>query len=150
VGGLIAIGLAVNLPAVLVDHSRYLVEFGERDPVHYLDRSILRFDDSPLTQQWPMVFEIANLYTRPGTWAAARDTVVGQLHAVQVGTDVEAISTQVMGLDEFFRLNVPDMWFIHLIMLGFPPVPIVLSVLGLMVVTLVAGVRLIAGWRAIK
>jgi hypothetical protein len=142
VGGLIAIGVVVNLPAVLVDHSRYLVEFGERDPAHYIDRSILRFEDSPLTQQWPTVFEMASLYARPGTWAAAREALVKQLHTFQ-GGDLETISTQVMWLDEFVRLNVPDMWFIHLIMLGFPPVPIVLMVLLLLGATLVAGVRLI-------
>ena len=143
VGGLIAIGIAVNLPAVLVDHSRYLVEFGERDPVHYLDRSILRVEDSPVVQQWPTVVELASLYARPETWAAAREAVEARLQAFQGGGDVEAISTHVMWLDEFFRLNVPDFWFIHWLLLGFPPIPIVLLTLGLLAVTLVSGARLI-------
>ena len=92
------------------------------------------------TQQWPTVFELASLYTRPETWAAARETVVTHLHAFQGGGDVETISTRVMWLDEFFRLNVPDFWFIHWLLLGVPPLPIVLLTLCLLVVTLVSGV----------
>jgi hypothetical protein len=150
VGGLIAIGVAVNLPAGVIDHSRYLVEFGERDPAQYLNRSILNIADSPLTQQWPTVFEMAQLYARPDTWNAAREAVVTQLGAFQGGTDLEAISTHAMWLDEFFRLNVPDVWFVHLIMLGFPPMPIGLIVLLLVVVVVVSGVRLIAVWRVME
>ncbi|MBI5564946.1 MAG: hypothetical protein HY870_08630 [Chloroflexi bacterium] len=147
VGALIVIGVAVNLPAVVVDHSRYLVEFGERDPGQYLNRSILNMADSPLTQQWPRVFEMANLYAQPGTWAAAREAAGTQLQAFPGGTDLETISTRLMGLDEFFRLNVPDFWFIHGLLLGFPPMPIALSVLLLLSVTVVAGRRLIVTWR---
>jgi len=148
VGGLIAIGVAVNVSAIPVDHSRYLVEFGEHDPAQYLNRSILNLADSPLTQQWPTVFEMASLYAKPGTWPAAREAVVTQLHAFAGDGDLETISTHVMWVDEFFRLNVPDFWFVHLILLGFPPIPIVLIVLLLASVTVVAGRRLIMTGRA--
>jgi hypothetical protein len=86
---------------------------------------------------------MAQLYARPGTWTAAREAVMGQLQAIQGDGDLEAISTQAMWLDEFFRLNVPDFWFVHLIMLGFPSSPIALSVLLLLIVTLLAGSRLL-------
>ncbi len=148
VGALIAIGVVVNLPAVLVDHSRYLVEFGERDPGQYLNRSILNIADSPLAQQWPTVFEMAQLYAQPGTWTAAREAVVGQLHAFQSDGDLEGISTHLMWLDEFFRLNVPDFWFVHWLLLGLPPLPIGLAVAGLLIAALVAGAQLIKLLRA--
>ena len=149
VGGLIVMGVVANLSAVLVDHSRYLVEFGERDPAQYLNRSILNIGDSPLTQQWPTVFELAGLYTRPETWAAAREAVVTHLWAFQNESDVEAISTQVMWLDEFVRLNVPDFWFIHWLLLGFSPVPIMLAVVGLLSITLISGRQLIKLLRTV-
>ena len=147
VGGLIVIGVVANLPAVLVDHSRYLVEFGERDPAQYLNRSILNIADSPLTQQWPTVLELMGMYTRPETWAAAREAVVTHLQAFHTEGDLEAISTQVMWLDEFVRLNVPDFWFIHLWLLGFPPSPLLVIVLGLLAGTLVSGAHLIKQLR---
>ena len=141
--GLIAIGVAVNLPAVLVDHSRYLVELGERDPDRYLARSILRLEDSPLTQQWPTVFELANLYARPGTWAAARTAIVSHAHAYQGLTNLEMISTHLMWIDEFFRLNVPDFWWVHLLLLGFSPLLIGLAVAGLI------GLAVVSGWKVL-
>jgi hypothetical protein len=137
--GLVLIGFGLNLPAVLVDHSRYLVEFGERDPAHYLDRSILRLEDSPLTQQWPTVFEMANLYARPGTWTAAQTTIVSHWRAYQGPANLETLSTHLMWIDEFFRLNVPDLWWVHLMLLGFSPLLIGLAVAGLMGLAVVSG-----------
>lgn len=146
--GLVLIGLGLNLPATWVDHSRYLVEFGERDPAHYLDRSILQLEDSPLAQQWPMVSEMANLYARPGTWAAARTAIVSHLHAYQGLANLETISTHLMWIDEFFRLNVPDFWCVHLMLLGFSPLPIGLAVAVLIGLTVASGWRVLRGLRA--
>jgi hypothetical protein len=64
-----ALGVFLNAPAVLVDHSRYLVEAGERDPENYLTRTVLQFDVSPLARQWPTVFEVIRLYQHPAAWA---------------------------------------------------------------------------------
>jgi hypothetical protein len=148
VGGLIGLGVVVNMSAIPVDHSRYLVEFGERDSAQYLNRSILNLADSPLTQQWPTVFEMASLYAQPGTWSAAREAVITHLHAFAGGGDLETISTHVMWVDEFLRLNGPDFWFVHLIVLGFPPIPIALIALSLVSVAVLAGGQLIMTWRA--
>jgi hypothetical protein len=135
--------LVLNVPALLVDHSRYLVELGERDPAQYLTRSILRVEDSPLTQQWPTVIRLAELYAQPGTWAAARDGALAILHSEPGGTDFATLSTQLLKVDEFFRLNLPDFWFVHLLLLGFPPIPIVLLMALLLAAAIVSGVRLI-------
>lgn len=148
VGVLMAIGVAANVSAVPVDHSRYLIDFGERDPAQYLNRSILNLADSPLTQQWPTVFALANLYTQPGTWAAAREAVSAHLDAYPGGGDLEIISTHLMVVDEFFRLNVPDLWFVHGLLLGYSPVLIGLLSACLLAATIVSGSRLITAWRA--
>jgi hypothetical protein len=134
-------GFALNLPAVLVDHSRYLISFGERDPQHYLDRSILNLADSPLTQQWPMVFEVANLYTRPETWQAAQAAVTEKLNNHSGDGSLESLSTHALWFDEFFRLNMPDFWFVHLLLLGFSPWWVGLFTLVLLLLTLFSGWR---------
>ncbi len=138
---LCVIGFVLNLPAVLVDHSRYLVSFGERDPQHYLDRSILSLADSPLTQQWPAVFEVAGLYAQPATWQAAREAVSEHLGDYTGDGSLESLSTHALWFDEFFRLNTPDFWFVHLPLLGFSPV-----IVGLLALTLL-GVVILSAWK---
>ncbi len=138
---LCVIGFVLNLPALLVDHSRYLVSFGERDPQNYLERSILSMADSPLTQQWPTVFELAGLYTQPATWQAAREAVSEHLNDYTGDGSLESLSTQALWFDEFFRLNTPDFWFVHLPLLGISPV-----IAGLLALTLL-GVVILSAWK---
>jgi hypothetical protein len=138
---LCVVGFVLNLPAVLVDHSRYLVDFGERDPQHYLDRSILNLADSPLAQQWPMVFEVAGLYSRPAARQAAQESVNEHLNVYSGDGTLESLSTHTLWFDEFFRLNTPDFWFIHLPLLGFSPVSV-----GLLALVLLS-VALFSAWK---
>lgn len=135
------IGLLINLPAVFVDHSRYLVEFGERDPAHYIDRSILNLADSPLIQQWPTAIELAGNYIRSETWQAAQAAVTEQVNGYQGDNSVVDLSIHLMLVDEFFRYNVPDFWFVHLWLLGFSPWLIGLAVVALVVALVVSGRR---------
>ncbi len=134
--------LLLNLPAGLVEHSRYMVGFGERDPENYLRRAILNVADSPLTQQWPVVWQIGLLYAQPETWGAAQQAVQQHLHSYSGSPDFEALSTHLVWTDEFFRLNTPDFWFIHLPMLGFSPWVIGIAALALLIVCVYAGYRL--------
>jgi hypothetical protein len=138
---LCVIGFGLNLPAVLVDHSRYLVSFGERDPQHYLDRSILSLADSPLAQQWPVVFAVARLYTQPATWQAAQAAVTEQLNNYSGDGTLESLSTHVLWFDDFFRLNAPDFWFVRLPWLGFSAWWVGLLTLALLFITLFSGWR---------
>ncbi len=144
---LIGAGLVLNLPAALVDHSRYLVALGESDPDHYLRRAIVNMPDSPLVQQWPTVFDVASLYARDETWQAARQAAIGLVHAYQGGPQVAAISAHLLSIDDFFRLNVPDFWFVHLWLLGFPPLPVLVMVLILLGLVVVSGWQL---WRGLR
>jgi hypothetical protein len=140
---LCVIGFGLNLPAVLVDHSRYLVDFGERDPQRYLERSILSLADSPLTQQWPMVVDIAALYARSDTWAAAQQVVSQHLSNYTGDGSLESLSTYILWFDEFFRLNTPDLWFVHLPMLGFSLGWVGLLALALLILSVISGWKLI-------
>jgi hypothetical protein len=134
--GLCALTLVLNLPALLVDQSRYLVGLEGRDPQHYLDRSILRVEDSALTQQWPVAIDVASWYAQPATWVAARQAVAQHLANYTGDYSFESLSTHLMWVDEFFRLNVPDFWFVHLPLLGFSLVGVGLLTLALLSVTI--------------
>lgn len=142
------LGLAINLPAALVDHSRYLIAYSEIDPDHYLERSLVQFDRSPVVQQWPVVAEVTALYASRDTWQAARQAIAQHQAAYTGGDSIDALSHELLWADEFMRLNVPDFWFIHLWLLGLPPLPIGLAVLLLSGVACVSGVRVIAAVRA--
>ncbi len=140
-------GFLLNLPAVLVDHSRYLIDFGERDPQHYLDRSILNLADSPLVQQWPAVVDVADLYTHPATWQAVQVAVDQHLNDHSDDGTLELLSTHVLWFDDFFRLNAPDFWFVRLPFLGFSPLWVGLLTLTLLVFMLFSGWRL---WQMLR
>ncbi len=145
--GLCSLTLALNLPAVLADQSRYLVGFGERDPQHYLDRSILRVEDSPLVQQWPVVVDLAGWYARPATWTAVQQALAQHLDAYTGDGSFESLSTHLMWVDEFFRLNVPDFWFVHLPLLGFSALIVGVLAIGLLFLTIFSGWRV---WQTIR
>ena len=53
----------------------------------------------------------------------------------------ESLSTHLMWVDEFFRLNVPDFWFVHLPLLGLSSV-----IVGLLALTLL-GVTIFSAWK---
>ncbi len=146
--GVCLLGFAINLPAALVDHSRYLVAFSERDPIHYLDRSILQIQDSPLIQQWPTALETIGLYLQSDSGSAAQRAIDDHLRSYTGPNDVESLSTQALWVDEFFRLNVPDFWWLHLSLLGYSPVLINLSVLVLLIGVIVSSRKLLNELRA--
>jgi hypothetical protein len=140
-----ALGLLINLPTVLVDHSRYLVETGERDPDQYLKQTLLQFDAAPLTQQWPAVFELARLYQQSEAWKAAQQTVDLHLqNEASAAADFESRSTTLLWVDEFLRLNVPAPWPFRMLLLGFPAWLVGFGVSTLLVLLISAGYGL---WR---
>jgi hypothetical protein len=139
--------VALNLPAMLVDHSRYLVDFGERDPDHYLSRAIIRVEDAPVMQQWPTVLKLAALYTRPETWQAARQAIEQHLQNTNGSRDLDDLNTSMLWADEFFRLNTPDFWFVHLPLLGFSPFIVALVTFALLGVVIFSARKV---WLMIK
>ena len=142
-----ALGVILNAPAILVDHSRYMVEAGERDPEHYLTRTLLQFDAAPLAQQWPTVFEVARLYQQPGAWVAAQQALDQHLQRPTGGSDLESLSTSLLWVDEFVRLNLPAPWFVRAFVLGYPTWAIGLTVSALLVLLASASYKLFRALR---
>jgi 4-amino-4-deoxy-L-arabinose transferase-like glycosyltransferase len=143
-----ALGLALNLPAVLVDHSRYLVAAGERDPDQYLKQTLLQFDAAPLAQQWPAVLELARVYQEPGAWQAAQDALDQQLQGYSSGAQLETLSTAVLQADEFLRLNAPAPWPFRMLLLDYPAWMIGLAVSTLLMLLLISGYALVRSARS--
>ena len=141
------LGLVINLPTVLVDHSRYMVEAGERNPDEYLKQTLLQFDQAPVTQQWPAVFELTRLYQQSDAWNAAQQSIVEHLQRESSTADFEILSTRLLWVDEFLRLNVPAPWPFRMLLLGFPAWAIGLGVSTLLVVLIGASYAL---WRSAR
>ena len=137
------LGIFINLPAALVDHARYLSAYSEIDPDHYLDQSLTQFDRSPIVQQWPMVAEVASMYTRAETWQVARQVIVDHQAAYTGGSSIDALSSELLWADEFMRLNTPDFWFVHLWLLGVSPIWIGLSVVLLLALIFISGRKIV-------
>ena len=142
-----ALGVLLNTPAVLVDHSRYMVEAGERDPEQYLRTTLLQFEAAPLVQQWPTVFEVVRLYQQPGAQSAAQQALDQHLQSVEDDVEIETLSTSLLWVDEFVRLNLPAPWSFRALMLGYPLWAIVAAVI-LLVVLVVAGYKLLRTLRS--
>ena len=78
---------------------------------------------------------------------AAKSALDAQLQ-IHGGSDLESLSTQLLWVDEFMRLNTPDFWFVHLWLLGVSPFVIVLSVAGLLILAVVSGRKVLIRMKA--
>jgi hypothetical protein len=108
---LFLLGLAIQLPAILVDHSRYLYQqvFEGGDPSAY-NRTIFDGNYSPVVRQWPVALDLLNLYRREETWQAAAKS----LEKMSSGSAGLVIPNERALLEgEFFRRNAPDFWWLH-------------------------------------
>ncbi len=118
---LLLLGVGVQVPAVLVDHSRYLVHLAETAGPRWYDRSLYEPALSPLAHQWRMAGEVAALWRDPAARDAVRQVVEERFARLQAqAEDLEAAGAEALWLAEFFRLNVPDFWWVHLGLLGAP------------------------------
>jgi hypothetical protein len=142
------LGFVLNVPAVLVDHSRYVVAAGERDPQNYLNSTLLNFNAAPLTQQWPTVLEVVQLYRQPAAWQTAQQTIDQYLCAVPANLDQETLGTTLLWVDEFLRLNMPAPWEFRMVLLGFSGWAIGTAVIVLLGLVIVSGYKLFRTLRS--
>ena len=141
---LLILGLLIQTPAILVDHSRYLISLSERYPDDFYDRTIYQPGFSPVLKQWPMALEVGRLFGRQemreemkAILAERRTAVAGQ------ETWGNAVSDELLWESEFFRLNVPDFWWVHLYLLGVQPGYILILMLPFLALTLGCGALLL-------
>jgi 4-amino-4-deoxy-L-arabinose transferase-like glycosyltransferase len=107
--GLFLLGVLVQLPAILVDHSRYLFTAFDSGDIHAAyGETIINFDQSPIVRQWPTAIHLMKAYTQPETWESARasiDSIIQTAPNVQNG---EAIL-----VSDFLRRNTLNIWWLN-------------------------------------
>jgi len=138
------LGLAIQIPAVLVDHSRHMIGLWERYPDDFYDRSLFETRLSPLLGQWPAAIEVLGLYGRAETWSAARQALATTAlpAATWPGREENRISDEILLRQEFLRLNALDFWWLHLPLLGLSPWPVAAVAAALLAVAAVSARRL--------
>lgn len=105
-----ALGLAVQTPAILVDHSRFLfMQLETGDPRAY-DRTVTELDRSPLRSQWPVALDLLRFYRAPQAWRQARQ----EIDALRAGAMAQAIPNGPELVEaEFLRRNTLDLWWLR-------------------------------------
>jgi hypothetical protein len=109
---LFAAGIGLQLPAVLVDHSRYLYQhIAGRDEAQAYTETIYNPPDSPLAHQWPVALQLLSDYARP----EVRSDAATALDAFATSPATHSIPNGPQILqDEFKRRNTPDFWWYHM------------------------------------
>ncbi len=107
---LFILGLLVQLPAILVDHSRYLFSIieDEGSSVTYSD-TVFDIKHSPLVNQWPTAIEMIRSYTQTETKKIIEDkrnSIKEYAPSIQNGPAIL--------LSDFIRRNTIDFWWLNL------------------------------------
>lgn len=141
---LLILGLLIQTPAILVDHSRYLISLSERYPDDFYDRTIYQPGFSPVLKQWPMALEVGRLFGRREMREEMK-AILAERRAAAAGQETwgNAVSDELLWESEFFRLNVPDFWWVHLYLLGVQPGYILILMLPFLALTLGCGALLL-------
>lgn len=116
---LFALGLIVQLPAVAVDHARYLTERQEQGGERFYDDTIYQPALSPVFRQWPAALTALGAFGREDRRQAAA-TALQQMPLPAAETPANRHSAQRVLQTEFLRLNLPALWWLHLPLWGVP------------------------------
>lgn len=109
---LFSLGLFIQLPAIVVDHSRYLYQqvYESGDPNAY-SRTIFEGKYSPVVKQWPVVIDLLKLYGKSTTWESAADSLK---ELAKYGDSLDVQNGRSLLIAEFMRRNSPDLWWLTL------------------------------------
>ena len=113
--GLILLGVCIQIPAIIVDHSRYLSRhLAVEDQSQAYNQTLYDVKYSPLSHQWGEVLGLIGAYGRPEAWQAASmslDRLKLDDQGVRNGEDLL--------VSEFLRRNTLDFWWLHIYILSF-------------------------------
>ena len=106
---LFCMGLLIQVPAILVDHSRYLFSIIEGDDaVTYAD-TVFEVQHSPLMNQWPTAIERMKAYLNP----ESKDVIMFQRNSIKdLAPDIQ--NGQAILISDFLRRNTLDLWWLNL------------------------------------
>ena len=116
---LFAIGLAIQLPAVVVDQARYLIELQETGEARFYDQSLYLPAFSPIFQQSVAASRVIKAFGRPETRLTA-GALLRQIPLPAADDLLNQQSTQRILQTHFLRLNLPALWWLYLPLWGVP------------------------------
>jgi hypothetical protein len=108
------LGLMIQIPAIIVDHSRYLnQQFENSDDISQAyGETINNIEYSPILQQWPIALDLLAAYSHSDTWESARQ------HLRSLGSVPSNVHNgQALLYSEFFRRNTLDFWWMNIFFL---------------------------------
>lgn len=117
---LLALGVLIQLPAVVVDHVRYLEQQRETGDEKFYDQTLYQPGQSPILRQWASAAEVLANYGRADRRAAATQ-IIGAMGLPPTGSPANRVSAQRVLQTEFIRLNLPALWWAHLPLWGVSP-----------------------------
>jgi len=117
---LFAAGLLIQLPAVAVDHVRYLEQQRATGNDRFYDQTLYQPAFSPLARQWGVAAEVLGDYLQPDRRATAA-RIIRQMELPAADTTANRASAQRVLQTEFIRLNLPALWWAHLPLWGVSP-----------------------------
>ncbi len=113
-------GVLIQLPAVVVDHVRYLELRRATGNERFYDQTLYQPAFSPLAWQWSGAVEVFGAYLQADRRAAAAHTIQ-QMELPAADSDANRVSAQRVLQTEFIRLNLPALWWAHLPLWGVSP-----------------------------
>jgi hypothetical protein len=103
------LGVLIQLPAVVVDHSRFLFEtFEIQGSEDWYDATIYDYKLSPVFHQWQTAAQLVGYYRQEGSWDQARNQIrliIENAPAIPNGVEIF--------LSDFFRRNTIDFWWLN-------------------------------------
>lgn len=117
--GLFIIGFVIQLPAVVVDHARYLIQQQATGEARFYDRTVYQAGSSPVLWQGRMLSEVFSTFSRPEPRAMIAQTL-RQMSLPDAGSAPNRYSAQRALQADFLRLNVPAIWWLYLPLWGGP------------------------------
>ena len=119
-GTLIALSVLIQLPAVLVDHSRDMIALSEQYDQFYR-KTIDQLEFSPVVRQWPVAVEVLRRFSHAETWTdVQRMLAANRALWFQPGLSDAKVAAGLTAEIEFIRNNVPDSWWVYLYLLRVP------------------------------
>jgi len=132
---LVGIGFLVQLPALIVNVSRYHYTLRVAHGDQMMNRLIYAPKDSPLVGQWREVIKVVGNLKNPHYLRELASLAKNQ--KMFIGKGDEEVLTYGLAL------NVPNFWWVYLYLYGFPLRVVLPLVFFLITITLISGARVL-------
>ena len=111
--GLFSLGICIQLPAIIVDHSRFLTQqFEGNDISETYTRIIEDISYSPVVNQWPTAIQVIKGFPNADIRERARSSFQ-ELSTI----DTDVPNGNALLVSDFIRLNTLDFWWYHIFVL---------------------------------